>query len=544
MTARWQRLLGQLGPGLAWLVLVCGGLTLVPDYGLYIDEYTNHFFGVTWYDYARDVIVDGQPIAPLNGATDHDVVHGPIFEMALAWLGRSVLHLEGLPAVIHLRHAAVWLSFCAAVLMVYGLARQLGLGRGWALVAGGFTLCQPRIFSHAFYDSVDISFLAFYAAGLLSLVWYARRPHLGRLVLHAVACACAISVRSIGAVLPILTGGVILYHLITATAATSTVSGKARHPRWRLIGHGLLYPLLVFGVTVLSWPFLWNHPLDRLAEVVQLTPRVGWAGKVLYGGTEIITTDLPWHYVPVWILITTPVAISLLTLVGGLDLLVATLRHPWRTCRERLPELCVAGAFAGPLAAVILLRAEVYDGWRHLFFIYPAMCLLAALGLHRASQWTRALLPATWHRPAFATGALLIALNLGAMVLFAVRHHPYQNLYFNRLAGPDLPTAKSRFELDFWGLSYLEALRHLVATQPDGPLRIYHGQNAMLAINRTMLADADHHRIQQVEYDAAEWVFSNYRQRRHGYPDLAEYYSLIIDDAKVITIYRKDPAQP
>ena len=35
-----------------------------------------------------------------------------------------------------------------------------------------------------------------------------------------------------------------------------------------------------------------------------------------------------------------------------------------------------------------------------------------------------------------------------------IRDHPYQNVYFNLLAGSD---KRHRFELDYWGLSYKEA---------------------------------------------------------------------------------------
>ena len=41
-----------------------------------------------------------------------------------------------------------------------------------------------------------------------------------------------------------------------------------------------------------------------------------WGGSVLYMGNTIEAKNLPWHYLPVYILITTPIFYSVLVFIG------------------------------------------------------------------------------------------------------------------------------------------------------------------------------------------------------------------------------------
>jgi hypothetical protein len=201
--------------------------------------------------------------------------------------------------------------------------------------------------------------------------------------------------------------------------------------------------------------------------------------------------------------------------------------------------LAIVAAIILPIGAVILMRAVVYDGWRHLFFIYPAFTLVAVAGVKWTVTWVERTLTTRGAIMAKGIGAALVALNLAMVGGFMIESHPYQNVYFNRLAGRDLAHIKQRFEMDFWGLSYLEALRFVMIHNPDRQIKIYHSDNALLAINRVVLSSEDQARILQVEFDDAEFVLTNFRQVRQGYPDLEDYYSIEVDGAKILGVYRK-----
>ncbi len=531
MTSRLAQLLGdnRLLLGLFFGGFLLLSVSITPDYGVYIDVFNNHSFGQRWYDYVREVIVAGEPIGPVDNPIDHDVVHGPIFEMTLAWFGREVLKLEELADWVLFQNYATWATFYLSVVVVYWLARRLGASSRMALLACVFAVLQPRIFSHSFYDSVDISFLAFYVGSVLTLVRYVDRRSMTALSLHAVICAMAIGVRSIGGIIPVITMIILAGEFFTQTSTKKHILKCLLRLIW--------FPAMVAVTTFATWPFLWYEPWNRVMEIIRLTPQVGWGGTVLYMGDMILATELPWHYLPKWILITTPVAITVLFVLSLIELLIAIVRHPTKVCRTRSIELIVAAATLAPLGLVIAMDAEVYDSWRHLFFIYPTMALTAMLGWRRLWSGMDTWVPGAPARIIKGLGGAALGLHLIGVGWVMSQLHPYQNVYFNRIAGPDLATIKPQFELDFWGLSYIEGLKFLVAHQPEGPLRIFHGGYGLLVINRHVLSPADRARIESVDFEEADYVLTIFRTARQGFPHLHEIYAVERDGAKIMAVY-------
>lgn len=511
------------------------GLSVVGDFGINIDELTNHYFGARWADYVVALLFQHAPLGPLAGATEHDVVHGPFFEILLAFIERAA-GLTTIPALVLFRHAATWAIFYLAVVCFYFLGQRLFASRAFALFGCVLLVVHPRIFSHSFYDSIDLPFLSFYIFSLFTLVRWRETRSLGRLAWHAVVCACLVDVRAIGGIIPALTGWFLLTDLVPASVVSDS--------RPRRVLKLIVFFALLGATTILFWPFLWNNPPQRLLEVLHLTAKVNWDGLVLYLGREINATKLPWHYIPVWILISTPLAIVALWFVGTGTLLTRLALHPVTTGREHSGMLLALTAALGPILAVIATHAVVFDAWRHMFFVYPALVLLAVFGAQTLLAAIDARLTARSRQLArgFFTGA--VALNLLFAVWFMVRSHPYENVYFNRLAGANLVQIRSRFEFDFWGLAYRRALEHLVAYDRSPALKVYRGHNALLAINRQMLPPADDRRIVSTELADAQYVLTTFRPDRAGYPELPIFYRIQIDGADLVCVYRRPTPAP
>jgi hypothetical protein len=99
---------------------------------------------------------------------------------------------------------------------------------------------------------------------------------------------------------------------------------------------------------------------------------------------------------------------------------------------------------------------------------------------------------------------------LAAMVLVIavkmVELHPYNLVYFNRLVG-GLPGAKGRYETDYWGFSYKEALEHLMKREGVIKLKACFGpapDNAILF--------PDRQRLRFVELNEAEFLMCSRRE--------------------------------
>jgi hypothetical protein len=103
-----------------------------------------------------------------------------------------------------------------------------------------------------------------------------------------------------------------------------------------------------------------------------------------------------------------------------------------------------------PLAATIGMRSTLYDGIRHLQFIYPVLVVLAVSG------WTGILLSSrpSWLRAGAAT---CLAVGLASVLTFDIRFHPNQGVYFNAVIGGPR-RAFAHYDMDYWGNCVLQAV--------------------------------------------------------------------------------------
>ena len=82
-----------------------------------------------------------------------------------------------------------------------------------------------------------------------------------------------------------------------------------------------------------------------------------------------------------------------------------------------------------------------------------------------------------------------------------LRNHPYQNVYFNFLAGKNI---KSKFELDYWGLSYREGLQYILDNDPATNIKISVDDNSGIAAQQ-ILKPLERQRLNYVGVDEAKY---------------------------------------
>jgi hypothetical protein len=253
-----------------------------------------------------------------------------------------------------------------------------------ALLATFGCLClvlSPRLFADAFYNSKDIPFLVVFVIGVYTLVRFLDEGTVRAAFRHALATALLVDIRVVGLVLPAIT-------LAVGTAELLLVR-EARLSARRRAAVLAAYAGLAAALTVVFFPFLWTDPPGRLGEVLRTMSRFPFHRTVLYLGQEVPAAALPWHYLPVWIGVTTPLAT-----LGLLGAGLLGLARSWRgrpdlllgRAETRNQLVFVLWAF-GPLAAIAATRAVVYDGWRHVFFVYPALVLIGVEGARRVLGW-------------------------------------------------------------------------------------------------------------------------------------------------------------
>lgn len=520
-----------VAPALFLGALLAVGLAAFGDYGIAWDEPVQRQYGSEVYNY----------VVHRSGALflDRHRYYGPVFEFVFYSL-EKVFGLSDTRSVYLTRHLAGFLCFWVAIVFFYLLAKRVFASWKLGLLGSAMLTVSPRIFAHGFYNSKDIPFLAMFVVGALTLLRYLDRKTAARAIVHGVVCAVLVDTRIVGILLPALTVVFVGWDLVRRRARPARGSAGAAS-----LG---AFAAAWAGLTVLLWPTLWRNPLGNFVHVFEGMRNFPWEATVLYLGKEIWSTALPWHYTLVWIGVSTPVA-YLAAFVVGVGVALAVLLRP-AALPAALPAASPAPPpvasrrdlgfillwFSLPLGYSIASRAVLYDEWRHSFFVYPALLLISLAGL--AWLW-RAIgrLRGKVRRVSLAALVLVVAANLGAAAVFMVRHHPNANVYFNSLVGGPAG-AHGRFDMDYWGLAYRQGLEFIVRHDSGEAIQV-HAATAAARYNADILKPADRRRIAFVDDIAyANYYITAFRWDRKRLPPEAEVYSVSVEGAKIMAVYR------
>ena len=282
----------------------------------------------------------------------------------------------------------------------------------------------------------------------------------------------------------------------------------------------------------ISWPYLYDAPVSKLAEVFGLMSRFDWNGEVLFLGEKINSRSLPWNYIVSWFLIANPIPYLILGFSGMMLFCFRFVKNPlpYFTDSFNRNSLLYFACMTLPVFAVILLHSVVYDGWRHLFFIYPGFIFFAVLfiqGLqNQVLKWV-------------ITGLTFISLVSTAS--YMVIQFPHFHVYFNSFVRKNEPEQLRKYmELDYWGLSYRQGLEYILANDPNPEIHVNHA-NPSGDYNLQILKPEQRSRILLEKFGPeADYFITNYRWHPQDYDiDSSKiYYSVKISNSSVLTVFK------
>ncbi|MBI2613520.1 MAG: glycosyltransferase family 39 protein [Candidatus Levybacteria bacterium] len=498
------------------------GIFIFRHYGISWDESTSRDNGLIVYQY-----ITGQNS---NLLTYRDRDYGTAFELPLVMIEKETNVTSSLQ-IYYLRHLLTFLFFFVGVVFFYKIA--LGrFGPGIAFLGVIFLVLSPRIFADSFYNTKDIGLLSGMIIAVFTLLSFTKKPSFTHVVFHSVACAFVVDIRlSALIILPITCGFFI----------TDTFLLSARHLwRFRIVMLSL-FLVLFFGFAVLFWPYLWNNPMGNfMIAFSNFSHFLRLGDTVFYLGNYIPDKYVPWHYPLVWIGVSTPLPYFTLFLLGVGFTVHKLSRNIFGFYKKNREGLIFLTWFFGPLIMVIGLNSTLYDGWRQLYFIYPAFLLVALIGLEGLLSYTK-------KRYLLKIVVLVVGIvSILNVLRFMTLNHPYQNLYFNELAG-GLENAKQQFDLDYWGLTFREGLEHIASNDNSKTIPVFfaHGHKR----NIDILPNDDKKRFVVVDSPQdAKYILSNYRwyKDRNNYrwdeylytTPHPKFYSVTVDGVEVMTVFK------
>ena len=506
---------------LAYLIV---GLFAFKDYGIPWDDVWDRGYGLSLLNH----IMNNDMMA-----FDHkDKYYGPVFQLILI-VGERALNLTKNSRVVYLmRHLATFLLFYLSVFFFNLICKQRFKSWKIALLGSLMLIISPRIFAHSFYNTKDIPFLSVMIVSVYTMIRCLDKKTSSMAFVHALICALLVDIRIAGVIIPFITILFLVLELVKIRKAKTALK--------KIIKISLVYVMFLIPLIVLFRPILWADPIYHFHEAFQLMSHFSWEGSplaCLYMGKFIDAKSVPWHYIPVWILVTTPIFYIVCFFAGCFFIMKELIRKPITTYIYRRDDLIWLLWFFLPLLSVILLKSVLYDAWRHMFFIYPAFIMIGLVGLTFFIKYVKSKFSVKRYR-GIVTIIAIVALFYQLHVLqFMIKYHPFQNVYFNRLAGRNVKEAKSKFELDYWGTSYRQGLEYLLENDKRLLIKIY-AKNVPGLNNARMLNSKDRQRLVYIKnIDDADYFIDNYRWHPQDYA-YEEYYSIVVDQAKIMSLLR------
>ena len=356
------------------------------------------------------------------------------------------------------RYLLTHLVFLAGGGFCYLLVLRMFGSRALALAAMILFLLHPRLYAHSFINSKDIPFLAMFMVALYLAHRAFRRETLGAFLLCGAGIGLLVNLRVMG---------LLLFGAVLVLRALDVACARGREERGRALLAGGAFALAAILAYYASLPVLWTDPVGRFAELLRVlgsNPVVIYnlfRGELLHAGD-----GPPFDYVPVWVGITTPPAVLLLALAGAVAVVWRGMRRPRDLLRNtplRFGLLLIALPVAMTVT-VVVLENRLYHDWRHLYFLYAPLLLLAVRGLH----WVTMVPRERWVRTgAYALAGAAIAVTVAGMV----RIHPHEDKYFNALVDRTTPERlASRYQLYLLPHSHWIAVAGILAAHPSGTL--------------------------------------------------------------------------
>lgn len=482
--------------GLAYLAV---GLLTVDQYGISYDEEAQRYNnGVYNYWYATGI--DKSQI--VNG---NEKYHGPAFELTLVLIEKG-LKIEDPRQVYLMRHSVNFLVFFCSVVVMFFLGRNVFGNDKWGLFTALLYALTPRFFAEAHYNSKDIICLSFMVISLYTLIRFAKKPNLKWALLHSLAMGYMIDIRLATIFMIVVTLVFVIYNY--------WLTDKRTVPLYQLLLILSAYLIFQFGAITAFWPILWEGPFLHLKrafiEVMHLEDNSFsyYGGLVKYWGQAFEQQELPWHYIPGWMLISIPLPFILLALAAitfGITKLFSFTRETHQ--RHKFDFLFIA-CFLGMLVVLIIKKPGVYDGWRHVYFLYGPFVLVAVKGAfiiyRRLKNWLNP------KRMKVAT-VVFLAVIFAEPAINIIRYHPYQFVYFNTFATTVFSPVEESFEMDYWGLGYRQALAYLFENN-EGTIKL-RPEHAPGYDNQLMFSMEDRKRLEYYDhfYERGIYYLADYR---------------------------------
>ena len=417
------------------------GLNIYRDYGIAYDEDIQRLIGLSNFDYITNKLVNASSeiIFPYYGVG---------YELPLI-LFEKLFKVNNIEDIFLFRHKIIFLTTIIGNIFYFFLLKKIFKSSYYALLGSLLLIISPRLFAESFYNSKDIIFMHSLIISVFFGLKFLEKMNLKYSFIFGLVVAWSINIRIATLIVPIIFSYFIFIKYL-----------RKEYNRNFYKKIFFNYITIIFFM-VLFWPYLWDEPLKNFLNSFLIFKNYNIALSNYYLGNYVFSKSVHWFYLPLWIYITIPVYVLIFFTLGFIR---KTLRLSkrlflidinkkfndlWRGKKELIFLIFFSVIFLSIFFSIIF-KSTIYNSWRHFYFLYPFILIFALNEIKFLYVAKKKLqLPIT----------LVLTICIVFNIFWLIKSHPYQNIFFNNLAGKH---PHEKFEVDYWGLSNKYALEKIL----------------------------------------------------------------------------------
>ena len=454
-----------------------------------------------------------------------------VYELFLV-LVCKLLKINDFQEIYLTAHKLNFLIFFSSLLIFFKFIKKRFKSTLISLLGISFLILSPRIFAESFYNSRDIFFMCLFIFYINSLLNYLESRSLRNILIFGFFTALLINAKILG-LLPIA-----VFCLLYVYNFLNTKSGLLKEKN-------NLFKLFFFSCffIYILWPYLWNNPINNL--FVALRDMLKGHEEIIlinyYFGEYISSDMMPWHYRIVWFLISTPVIILLLFLIGIslflkkiVSLIDLSLNDKFKLSNRNFIDIFLFLTFFLSFFIILEFNKSKFGGWRHIYYLYPIVIYFC---LYLINYFKK-------NEKIFNKNLIiiLITLNLSYTFYWSIKNHPHQYLFFNFLSKN---YAYKNFDLDWWGVSHKSSIEYILQDSKKNKILVYAEGFTNLKDTYLYLDTKTKDRVEIVDYQKADYVIDNRMRRVRSNNNIRDnnnfelIYDLLIDNQTITSIFKK-----
>lgn len=441
---RWlgQRSIFDLASWTALAALFLLAVWTFQNYAISNDEGVQHQYGELIVAYYKSGFTD-QSLFKF----DNLYLYGGLFDIVALGLGQ-ILPVDQ----YELRHLLCALIGIGGIGAAAATARLIAGPRAAFFTIVALALCGSW-YGGMYNHTKGIPLASFMAGAMYFLIRATRNlptPNIRDVIGFGVMTGAALGIRSLSLLLIGYAGLAILINM-----PRPVIGHWQARAHFAMTSALWFLPALVIAYVIMiaAWPWAALSPLNPFRGLLTFGEFHYHIRTILFGKVYEMA-DVPRSYVPTYIAIRLPLLTLGATLLS-LALIVLPVRVGGIGGQRRRELGLIAFAMIFPVVCQIIVEGPAFDGCRHFLFVFPAIAILAGVGIS-ASIGVLARL----HRSTMIVWLAVVATCYTWTAGKLYHLHPYEYLYYNQLVG-GLEGASRRFVTDYWVNIMPEAVEEL-----------------------------------------------------------------------------------